>query len=147
MPLIPIIGDLAREYQTLEPDGDVYRVTGAFVNPIPVAARIATLLGLHLDTALVHAVAGSRWAFVAWRPPHLVVVGSPSMWPGWRLYNAPPSSTPVSRLSGGESPPRSGLVAGPVPLGRTPPPVAVEVLEQAGVDHVALLRRMLDHGS
>ncbi|WP_339153604.1 hypothetical protein [Actinomadura luteofluorescens] len=140
-----IAAELAEEELTLESDHGIYRVTGKFSNPVPVAARVAALLGRHLETVLVHAVADGRWTFVAWRRPHLAVAGSRAMWPGWRMYRVPPSATPESRLTGGEGPPRAGLVAGPVPLGRTPP-AAQELLERAGVDLADLPRMLLDHG-
>ncbi|MGW2313274.1 hypothetical protein [Actinomadura luteofluorescens] len=144
-PVALIAAELAEEGLTLESDGGIYRVTGKFSNPVPVAARVTALLRRHLETVLVHAVAEGRWTFVAWRRPHLAVAGSRAMWPGWRVYRVPSSGTPESRLTGGEGPSRAGLVAGPVPLGRTPP-AALELLEQAGVDPAGLPRRLLDHG-
>ncbi|TDD40562.1 hypothetical protein E1287_00905 [Actinomadura sp. KC06] len=146
-PVALITAELAADELILESDRGIYRVTGRFTNPVPVAARVATLLGRHLETVLVHAVTGDRWTLVAWRRPHLVVAGSRAMWPGWRVYRVPPSGTPESRLTGGEGPPRAGLVAGPVPLGRTPPPGALDVLELAGADPADLLRRLRDHGT
>ncbi|MFC6882510.1 MULTISPECIES: hypothetical protein [Actinomadura] len=144
-PVALIAAELADEQLTLESDHGIYLVTGKFSNPVPVAARVAALLGRHLENVLVHAVTDGRWTFVAWQRPHLAVAGSRAMWPGWRVYRVPPSGTPESRLTGGEGPPRAGLVAGPVPLGRTPPG-ALELLERAGVDPTDLLRRLLDHG-
>ncbi|WP_242911416.1 hypothetical protein [Actinomadura terrae] len=141
-PVAPIRAELAEEDLTLELDGGLYRVTGRFSNPVPVAARVATLLGRHLDTALVHAVTGGRWAFVVWRPPHLVLAAAP-LWPGWRVYRVSPPGTPESRLGGGEGLPRTGLVGGPVPLGRTPPPLARDLLAEAGIDYAELLRRLV----
>lgn len=145
-PVALIAAELAEEELTLESDHGIHRVTGRFSNPVPVAARVATLLGRHLETVLVHAVADGRWTFIAWRRPLLVVVGSRAMWPGWRVYRVPPSATPESRLIGGEGPPRAGLVAGPVPLERTPA-AARELLERAGVDPADLPRMLLDHGA
>ncbi|GAA4061870.1 hypothetical protein [Actinomadura miaoliensis] len=72
-PIAPVVADLAGDGLTIEHDDGLYRVTGKFNNPIPVAARIATLLGPHLDVALVHAVANGHWAFIAWQRPVLVL--------------------------------------------------------------------------
>ncbi|MFD0691637.1 hypothetical protein [Actinomadura fibrosa] len=144
-PVALIAAELVGEELTLESDHGIYLISGKFSNPVPVAARVAALLGRHLETVLVHAVADGRWTFIAWRRPYLAVAGSRAMWPGWRVYRVPPSATPESRLTGGEGPPRAGLVAGPVPLGRTPP-AALELMQQAGIDPADLLRRLLDHG-
>ncbi|TDB85675.1 hypothetical protein E1264_20420 [Actinomadura sp. KC216] len=146
-PVALIIAELAEDELTLEADRGIYRVTGRFTNPVPVAARVATLLGRHLETVLVHAVTGGRWTFVAWRRPRLVVAGSRAMWPGWRVYQVPPSGTPESRLTGAEGPPRAGLVAGPVPLVRTPPPDVLDALERGGADPADVVRRLNDHGT
>ncbi|TYK44603.1 hypothetical protein [Actinomadura decatromicini] len=146
-PIALITAELEDEELRLEADHGIYRVTGRFTNPVPVAARVATLLGDHLETALVLAVTGGRWTFVAWCRPLLVVAGSRAMWPGWRVYRLPPSGTPAARLTGSEGPPRIGLVAGPVPLGRTPPPDALELLERVGTDPADLLRRFHGHGT
>ena len=113
-PVALIAAELAEEELTLESDHGIHRVTGRFSNPVPVASRVAPLLGRHLETVLVHAVVDGRWTFVAWRRPHLAVAGSRAMWPGWRVYRVPRSAIPESRLIGGEGPPRAGLVAGPV---------------------------------
>ncbi|MES9604806.1 hypothetical protein [Actinomadura sp. NPDC000929] len=116
-PVALIAAEVAEEELTLKSDHGIHRVTGRFSNPVPVAARVTTLLGRHLETVVVHAVADGRWTFIAWRRPHLAVAGSCAMWPGWRVSRVPPSAIPESRLIGGEAPPRAGLVAGPVPSG------------------------------
>lgn len=141
-PIAPIVADLARDGLIVENGDGLYRVTGKFRNPIPVAARVATLLGPHLDVALVHAVADGRWAFIAWQRPLLVLACAP-MGSTWRVYEVRQPATPESRLSGSEGFPQTGLIGKPVRLGLVPPPKAQQVLSRAGLDHVSLLQRLI----
>jgi hypothetical protein len=123
----------------IERDGPVYRVYGAFTNPVSAAAQVATQLGQHLDgPVLVLARAADRWAFMAWRRPDLVLAHVPGN--TWRHYRIDGSFTPASRFAGGEGLPSIGLVGRPVRLGQSPPPAIEELLAAAGTDHVALLR-------
>ncbi|REE95641.1 hypothetical protein [Thermomonospora umbrina] len=139
-PLAPVVSELAEDGLELEYIDGLHRVTGRFRNPVPVAARIATLLEDHLETALVHAVADGRWAFVAWRRPHLVLAVAP-LGNSWRVYRVDQPATPESRL-GGEGLPQTGLIGRAVRLGQEPPDIARQVLAQVGIDHVLLLRRL-----
>lgn len=120
----------------------IYRVTGSFSNPIPVAARVATLLTDHVETAVVHAIANERGAFIAWRRPELVLASAP-LGNAWRVYRVTEPATPESRLSGGgEGLPRTGLVGAPVPLRRAVPEAARRLLEPVGLDPIAIVRML-----
>jgi hypothetical protein len=134
--------ELAEHGWTLERDGIMYRVSGAFSNPVAAAARVATQLGQQLDIVLVYARSGGRWAFIAWRRPDLVLAHVPGN--TWRHYRIEGSFTPTSRLAGGEGLTSIGLVGRPVRLGQIPPPEAQELLAAAGTDHLALLERLLE---
>ncbi|GAA4368606.1 hypothetical protein GCM10023088_17800 [Actinomadura verrucosospora] len=46
-PVALIAAEFAEEELTLESDHGIHRVTGRFSNPVPVAARVTTLLGRH----------------------------------------------------------------------------------------------------
>ena len=127
----------------VERDGPVYRVSGAFTNPVSAAAHVATQLGQHVDDlVLVFARAADRWAFIAWRRPDLVLAHVPGS--TWRLYRIDGSFTPASRFTGGEGLSSIGLVGRPVRLGQSPPPKVQEILSTAGIDHTALLRYFAD---
>lgn len=126
----------------VERDGSLYRVSGAFTNPVSAAAHVATQLGQHLDgPVLVLAGAADRWALIAWRRPDLVLAHVPGN--TWRHYRVDGSFTPASRFAGGEGLPSVGLVGRPVRLGQSPPTEIREVLAEAGTDHDALLRYLL----
>ena len=134
-----VLAEFAGRGWKLERDGLVYRVSGAFTNPVSAAAHVATQLGQHLDDlVLVLARAADRWAFIAWRRPDLVLAHVPGN--AWRLYRIDGSFTPASRFAGGEGLPSTGLVGRPVRLGQSPPPAVQELLATAGTDHVTLLR-------
>lgn len=138
-----LIAELAGRGWSIERDGPLYRVSGAFTNPVTAAAQVATQLGQHLDPVLVYARAADRWAFIAWRRPDLVLAHVPGN--TWRHYRIDGSfTTPASRFAGGEGLPRIGLVGRPVRLGQTPPPKVQELLATAGTDHIALLRHLAD---
>ena len=137
-PASQVIAELGDRGWNVERDGVVYRVSGAFTNPVIAAAGVATRLGQHLDFVLVFARAADRWAFIAWRRPDLVLAHVPGN--TWRLYRIDGSSTPASRFAGGEGLPSIGLVGRPVRLGQSPPAAVQELLAAAGTDHVTLLR-------
>ena len=137
-PASQVIAELGDRGWNVECDGVVYRVSGAFTNPVIAAAGVATQLGQHLDVVLVFARAGDRWAFIAWRRPDLVLAHVPGN--TWRLYRIDGPSTPASRFAGGEGLPSIGLIGRPVRLGQNPPPAVQELLTAAGTDHVTLLR-------
>jgi hypothetical protein len=123
----------------LERDGSMYMVSGPFTNPVAAAARVATQLGQQLDTVLVYARSGGRWAVIVWRQPDLVLAHVPGN--TWRFYRIEGSFTPTSRLAGGEGLTSIGLVGRPVRLGQIPPPEIQELLAAAGTDHLTLLER------
>ena len=126
----------------VERDGPVYRVSGAFTNPVSAAAHVATQLGQHVDDlVLVFAQAAARWAFIAWRRPDLVLAHVPGS--TWRLYRIDGSFT-RPRGSQAEGLSSIGLVGRPVRLGQSPPPKVQEILSTAGIDHIALLRYFAD---
>ena len=137
-PASQVIAELSHRGWNIEHDGVVYRVSGAFTNPVTAAATVATQLGQHLDLVLVFVRAADRWAFIAWRRPDLVLACVPGN--AWRLYRIDGPSTPASRFAGSEGLPSIGLVGRPVRLGQSPPPAVQELLAAAGTDHVTLLR-------
>lgn len=125
----------------LSDDGLMYRVTGAFTNPVNVAAQVATELGRSLGTVLVHAQAGSRWAFIAWRRPDLLLASEPGH--AWRLYRIDGAVTPQSRFTAADGVPAAGLVGRPVPFGKGLPPAALDLLGAAGADPADVLTRII----
>ncbi|GAB3456145.1 hypothetical protein GCM10027570_37410 [Streptomonospora sediminis] len=139
--LVHVRKELAEAGRELDYADGLYRVTGSFTNPVPVAARVATLIGAHRDVVLVHARGGNGcWAFIAWRRPDLVLARRPGN--TWRYYSLPKMATPQSRLAGGEGITKVGLVGVPVPLGKVPPEPVQRLLEEAGTDHVTLLQKL-----
>ncbi|WP_436637862.1 hypothetical protein [Actinomadura kijaniata] len=140
-PVAHIAAELADNGWELEEDEGVHRVRGSFTNPVPIAARVATLLGEHRDIALVQAVSGGRWAFVAWRRPDLLLASAP-MGNAWRLYRLTGLATPESRLGSGDGMNNIGLVGRPIRLGQVPPDTAQRLLKDAGTDHLELLERL-----
>jgi hypothetical protein len=141
-PASQVIAELGDRGWKVEHDGVVYRVNGAFTNPVTVAAGVATQLGEYLDLVLVFARVADRWAFIAWRRPDLVLACLPGN--AWRLYRIERPSTPASRFAGGEGLPSIGLVGRPVRFGQDPPPAVQELLAAAGTDHANLLRYITD---
>jgi hypothetical protein len=137
-PASVLIAELAEHGWNVERAGPVYCVSGAFTNPVTVAARVATQLGEHQDLVLVHARAPGGWAFIAWRRPHLALAHAPgNTWRHYRLDG--PIASPASRFTGGEGLPSTGLVGRPVRLGQIPPPAVQELLAAAGTDHLTVL--------
>lgn len=141
-PIAPIRAELAEAGWELEYDDGIYRITGAFANPVPVAADLATLLGKHLETSLVYAAANGRWAFIAWRRPDLVLASAPTG-NAWRVYRVAEPATPASRLAGGGGLSSNGLVGRPVRLGNAPPGIAQRLLADAGFDHISLIEKLI----
>ncbi|MGI5164503.1 hypothetical protein ACQEU3_09140 [Spirillospora sp. CA-253888] len=140
-PVVHLAAELAETGWDLTEEDGLFRVDGSFTNPVPVAARVATLLGEHRDIALVHAVSGSRWAFVAWRRPDLVLASFPAG-NAWRLYRLGGLATPQTRLGSGEGITRIDMVGNPVRIGQVPPEAARRLLVEAGTDHLEILRRL-----
>jgi hypothetical protein len=141
-PAAILLPELASRGWELSRDGSMYRVSGNFSNPVIAVARVATLLGDHLDMVLVHAHAGNRWAFVLWRRPDLVLAHVPGN--TWRHYHLDGSFTPASRLGGGEGLTNVGLVGRPVRLGQIPTAEVQELITEAGTDHISLLERLCE---
>jgi hypothetical protein len=125
----------------LNRDGVLYRVTGAFSNPIIAAAQVVTELGHQHEIALVLAQTPSQWAFMAWRRPYLVFASFPASM--WRLYRVEGSFTPASRFSGGEGIPSTGQIGPSVSLRRSPPEEALQLLAAAGTDYPTVLEQLL----
>ena len=125
----------------LASDGLMYRVTGTFTNPLNAAAQVATRLGRSLDAVLVHAQAGDRWAFIAWRCPDLLLASVPGH--AWRLYRIDGAATPESRFAGAEGITAAGLIGRPVPFAKGLPPAGLELLSSAGADPVEVLTRVI----
>jgi hypothetical protein len=120
----------------------IYRVTGSFSNPIPVAARVATLLADYTETAIVYATANGRDAFIAWRRPDLVLASAPRG-NSWRVYRVMEPATPESRLAaGGQGFPSTGLIGPPVPLRRAAPDTARRLLEPAKLDPTTIVHML-----
>jgi hypothetical protein len=140
-PAALLTSELAERGRHLSHDGLMYRVSGAFTNPLNVAAQVATQLGRSLGTVLVHAQAGNRWAFIAWRRPDLLLASEPGH--AWRLYRIDGVVTPESRFAGAEGIPAAGLVGRPVPFGKGLPPTALELLGAAGADPAEVLTRLI----
>lgn len=122
----------------MEHDRGLYRVYGKFSNPLPVAARVATLLEKHDDFPLVRASSSRGWAFIAWRRPDLLMATAPAG-NAWRFYRVGGSSSPTSVLATGEGLTSIGLVGRPTRLGQIPPPAAMQLLTAAGLDYVDLI--------
>jgi hypothetical protein len=141
-PAAIILPELAERGWELTRDGSMYQVSGGFSNPVIAVARVATLLGDHLDTVLVRAHSGNRWAFVLWRRPDLVLAHVPGN--TWRHYHLDGSFTPASRLGGGEGLTNVGLVGRPVRLGQIPTAEVQEIFAAAGLEHVSLLERLCE---
>ncbi len=102
-----VVAELGERGWEVERDGPMYRVSGAFTNPVSVAAHVATQLGQHLDLVLVYACTAGHWAFIAWRRPDLILAHVPGN--TWRLYRIDGPFTAESRLAGGEGLPSIGL--------------------------------------
>lgn len=141
-PAALLAAELAEHGWQLDHDGIMYRVSGAFSNPVAAAARVATQLGQQHGIVLVYARAGNRWAVIAWRQPDLVLAHMPGS--TWRHYRIEGSFTPMSRLAGGEGLTSIGLVGRPVGLGQIPSADVQELLAAAGTDHLALLERCIN---
>lgn len=139
-PAALLTSELAERGWHLSYDGLMYRVSGAFTNPLNVAAQVATQLGRSLGTVLVHAQAGNRWAFIVWRRPDLLLASEPGH--AWRLYRIDGAVTPESRFAGAEGIPSAGLVGRPVPFGKGLPPTALELLGATGADPAEVLTRL-----
>jgi hypothetical protein len=139
-PAALLTSELAERGWNLSHDGLMYRVEGTFTNPLKVAADVATRLGRSLGTVLVHAQAGHRWAFIAWRRPDLLLASEPGH--AWRLYRIDGAVTPESRFAGAEGIPAAGLVGRPVPFGKGLPPTALELLSAAKADPAEVLTRL-----
>ena len=60
--------------------------------------EVATQLGRSLGPVLVHAQAGNRWAFIAWRRPDLLLASEPGH--AWRLYRIDGDSLTVCWTTG-----------------------------------------------
>ncbi|MEZ0115146.1 hypothetical protein ABH920_009181 [Catenulispora sp. EB89] len=144
-PLADLQEALADQGLDLVVDGDLYRVAGGFRNPVPVAARVVTELGRLNQGNFVHvrATNGDRWAYCAWQRPELVLaVSRPTN--SWRHYHlTQATATPESRFAAEEGLSSIGLT-GMSRLGQVPPPQALAMLTGHGIDHIDLLRRLLD---
>lgn len=141
-PAALLADELAGHGWQLGHDGVMYRVSGAFTNPVAAAARVATQLGQQHGIVLVYARAGDRWAVIVWRQPDLVLAHMPGS--TWRHYRIEGSFTPTSRLAGGDGLTSIGLVGRPVRLGQIPPAGVQELLAAAGTDHLELLQRCIN---
>jgi len=137
-PASVVIAEFAGRGWNVERDGPLYRVSGAFSNPVAAAAQVATRLGRHLGLVLVYARAAERWAFIAWRRPNLALAHIPGN--TWRLYHIDGSFTPAARFAGGEGLPSVGMIGPPVRLGLSPQAAVQELLAAAGTDHAGLLK-------
>lgn len=140
-PAALLTAELAERGWHLSHDGLMYQVGGTFTNPVNVAAQVATQLGRSLGTVLVHAQAGNRWAFIAWRRPDLLLASEPGH--AWRLYRIDGAVTPESRFTGAEGIPAIGLIGRPVPFAKGLPPAALELLGAAGADPAEVLTHIL----
>jgi hypothetical protein len=140
-PAAVLTSELAERGWHLTHDGLMYQVSGTFTNPLNVAAQVATQLGRSLGTVLVHAQAGNRSAFIAWRRPDLLLATEPGH--AWRLYRIDGTATPESRFAGAEGIPAAGLVGRPVPFSKGLPPTALELLGAAGADPAEVLTRLI----
>lgn len=140
-PTAVLTAELAGRGWHLESDGLLYRVTGPFTNPVSAAAQVATQLGRRLGAVLVHAQAGDRWAFIAWRSPDLVLASVPGH--AWRMYRIDGAANPESRFAGGDGITAVGMIGRPVPFAKGLPPAALEVLSAAGADPVEILTQVI----
>ncbi|MCC4314818.1 hypothetical protein [Streptomyces malaysiensis] len=124
----------------------LWEIGGSFGNPIPVVAKAAERLGRHhTNGVLVRARSKSRWAFIAWAAPYLVLLNPPAR--VWRTYHVPPPATPASRFSGGDLSAVPGRVGAPSSLQAGPPEALRKVLAEVGLLYPELVRRLFVHGT
>ncbi|MBC7271653.1 MAG: hypothetical protein H5T76_23590 [Streptomyces sp.] len=119
----------------------LWEITGSFGNPLPVVAKAAERLGRHhSDGVLVRARSKSRWAFMAWANPYLVLLNPPAR--VWFTYQVRPPATPESRFSGGDLSAVPGRVGSPTPLQKGPPEALRKILAEAGLLYPELVSRL-----
>ncbi|MFE1930686.1 hypothetical protein ACFW95_09995 [Streptomyces sp. NPDC059474] len=124
----------------------LWEIGGSFGNPIPVAAKAAELLGRHhTKGVLVRARSKSRWAFIVWAAPYLVLLNPPAR--VWRTYHVRSPATPASRFSSGDLSAVPGRVGTPSSLQAGPPEVLRMVLAEVGLFYPELVRRLFVHGT
>ncbi|GAA3001274.1 hypothetical protein GCM10020229_11930 [Kitasatospora albolonga] len=114
----------------------IWEIAGPFSNATPIAARAVTRLGEHTDPdepLLVRARNGSRWTFIAWRSPDLVMLTQQVA--SWRTYRVARPATPASRFSGGDLSAVPGLVGRPAPRANGAPPRLAEMLADLGLGY------------
>ncbi|MER5595620.1 hypothetical protein [Streptomyces sp. NPDC002265] len=88
-PYAEVIEGLTAAGWSVTCEDGLWKITGAFGNPLPVVAKAAERLGRHhSDGVLVRARSKNRWAFLAWADPYLVLLNPPAR--VWFTYQVRP---------------------------------------------------------
>ncbi|WP_101897174.1 hypothetical protein [Embleya scabrispora] len=122
----------------------IWRITGSFGNPVPIAAVAATRLAQYGEPVLIQAGNERRWAFMAWHAPDLTLLNWPAR--NWRSYQIRPPADPESRFRGGDLASVPGRVG---PLNRQigdPPPALLRVLDEVGIGFAELVKTLQEIG-
>lgn len=122
----------------------IWRITGSFGNPVPIAAVAATRLAQYGEAVLIQAGNERRWAFMAWDAPDLTLLNWPAR--NWRSYQIRPPADPESRFRGGDLASVPGRVG---PLNRQigdPPPALLRVLDEVGIGFAELVKTLQQIG-
>ncbi|MFI1382798.1 hypothetical protein [Embleya sp. NPDC020886] len=122
----------------------IWRITGSFGNPVPIAAVAATRLAQYGEPVLIQAGNERRWAFMAWHAPDLTLLNWPAR--NWRSYQIRPPADPESRFRGGDLASVPGRVG---PLNRQigdPPPALLRVLDEVGIGFAELVKTLQQIG-
>jgi hypothetical protein len=118
----------------------LWRITGSFGNPVPIAAVAATRLAQYGEPVLIQAGNERRWAFMAWDAPDLTLLNWPAR--NWRSYQIRPPADPQSRFRGGDLASVPGRVG---PLNRQigdPPPALLRVLGDLNLGFGELVKEL-----
>ncbi|MYW05449.1 hypothetical protein GT354_45685, partial [Streptomyces sp. SID3343] len=118
----------------------LWRITGSFGNPVPIAAVAATRLAQYGEPVLIQAGNERRWAFMAWAAPDLTLLNWPAR--NWRSYQIRPPADPESRFRGGDLASVPGRVG---PLNRQigdPPPALLRVLGKLDLGFGELVKEL-----
>lgn len=141
-PYAEAVEDLAEHGWTARLEDGLWRITGAFGNPVPIAAIAATRLARVGGPVLMQSGNSRRWAFMAWDAPDLILLNWPAR--NWRSYQVRPPADPESRFRGGDLASVPGRVG---PLNRQigdPPPALLRILADSGIEFVDLIKALQD---
>ena len=143
-PYAEAVEELAEHGWAAHLEHGLWRITGSFGNPVPIAAVAATRLARVGGPVLMQSGNSRRWAFMAWAAPDLTLLNWPAR--NWRSYQVRPPADPESRFRGGDLASVPGRVG---PLNRQigdPPPALLRVLADTGIEFVDLIKTLQDIG-